>query len=468
MPETVEPIAGRREALGRIARTRAGVVDSARCGAGTAAADRPYGRGTAAAQRSAAYMMTAEPPAPPAAGSLLRDLSATHAANGIVAFLFAASGPLAIILAAGTRGGLSEADIASWIFGSLTINGLISIVYCLAYRQPLVFFWTIPGTVLVGPALASLGLPAVIGAYLATGLLMIALGALGLVRRAMAAVPMPIVMGMVAGVFLQFGLDWVRAFAGGPDIAVPMSLVFLAVSAVPPLSKRLPPLLAALAAGIAAIAFEGSFAPGLEQSGLLAVPRFTAPELSWPAMVELVVPLAITVLVVQNGQGIAVLTAAGHKPPVDSVAIACGVGSLACAAVGAVSTCLTGPVNAIISASGEQRTQYTAGVLVGALAVACGLAAPALTRLMLAAPAAFIATLAGLAMLRVLQSAFAIAFQGRFTLGALVTFLVTVAGLPLYNIGAPFWALIAGTAVSLLLERADWRNARASAPPAPS
>ena len=38
-------------------------------------------------------------------------------------------------------------------------------------------------------------------------------------------------------------------------------------------------------------------------------------------MAELVVPLAITVLVVQNGQGIAVLTAAGHDPPVDSIAV---------------------------------------------------------------------------------------------------------------------------------------------------
>ena len=51
-----------------------------------------------------------------------------------------------------------------------------------------------------------------IGAYIATGLLMIALGVTGWVQRAMAAVPMPIVMGMVAGVFLHFGLDWVRAF----------------------------------------------------------------------------------------------------------------------------------------------------------------------------------------------------------------------------------------------------------------
>ena len=93
-------------------------------------------------------------------------------------------------------------------------------------------------------------------------------------------------------------------------------------------------------------------------------------------------------------------------------------------------TCLTGPVNAIISAGGERRAQYTAGVLVGVLAIGFGLFAPLVTRLMLSTPPAFIATLAGLAMLRVLQGAFAVAFQGRFTLGALVTFLVTVAGIP--------------------------------------
>ena len=125
--------------------------------------------------------------------------------TALVGFLFAASGPLAVILATGTKGGLSEAELASWVFGSLAINGVVSIGYSLAWRQPLVFFWTIPGTVLVGPALGHLTFAEVVGAYIATGLLMIALGVTGWVRRAMAAVPMPIVMGMVAGVFLSSG-----------------------------------------------------------------------------------------------------------------------------------------------------------------------------------------------------------------------------------------------------------------------
>jgi benzoate membrane transport protein len=74
---------------------------------------------------------------------------------------------------------------------------------------------------------------------------------------------------------------------------------------------------------------------------------------------------------------------------------------------------------------------------------------------MLATPA-FVAALAGLAMLRVLQTAFTISFKERFTLGALIAFLVTVAEVAILNIGAPFWGLVFGFATSWLLERSDF------------
>jgi benzoate membrane transport protein len=354
----------------------------------------------------------------------------------------------------GTRGGLSAADLSSWLFGAFFVNGLISIAFCWIYRQPLVLFWSIPGTVLVGPALGHLTFPEVIGAFLASGALVLALGLSGWVRRAMEAVPMPIVMGMVAGVFLRFGLDLVGALHREFWIAGPMTAVFLAVTALPALARRLPPLIGAMVVGILVIAVLGGFHPEVGGGGL-ARPVLHAPAFSWAAMIELVVPLAVTVLVVQNGQGIAVLRAAGHRPPIDAITVACGAGSLLTAFLGTVSTCLTGPVNAIISGSGDERRQYTAGIAVGALGCLFGLLSPTVTRLMLATPGAFIATLAGLAMLRVLQSAFAIAFRDRCALGALVAFLVTVADIGLGGIGAPFWGLLIGVAVTLLLERGD-------------
>jgi len=398
------------------------------------------------------------PPLPPPGWrQVWADFGPRYAANGFVGWMFAATAPVAVILSVGTQGGLHEAELASWIFGVFFVNGLITLLFCWLYRQPLAFFWTIPGTVLVGPALGHLSFAEVIGAYYATGLLMLVLGATGWVRRAMQAVPMPIVMGMVAGVFLRFGLDLVRALHADIGIAGPMVAAWLGLSLAPALGRRLPPLIGALIVGVLAIIVLGRIDAAVLGAVEFARPVLHAPAWSAAAMVELVVPLAITVLVVQNGQGFAVLKAAGHEPPVDAITVACGAGALASAAVGAVSTCLTGPTNAILTSSGERGRQYTAGVFTGLLAVIFGLMAPAFTRLALAAPKAFIMTLAGLAMLRVLQTAFVASFKDRFTLGALVAFLVTVADLGLFNIGAAFWGLVAGFAVSWALERGDFR-----------
>jgi benzoate membrane transport protein len=374
-------------------------------------------------------------------------------AAAIVAFLFAASGPVAIILSVGARGGLSESDIASWIFAAFCLNSLISIAFTLAYRQPLVFLWSIPGAVLVGPALGHLGFAEVIGAFLATGLLMLVLGLSGWVRRAMEAVPMPIVMAMVAGVFLRFGVDLVLAFGAAPWIAAPMTAAFFLVTIVPKMSRLLPPLIAALIAGAAAIALLGAFKPPAGALFALAAPNLYVPQFSWAAMVELVVPLAITVLVVQNAQGITVLAANGHQAPINAITAACGVGSIITGIFGSVSTCLTGPVNALLSSGGEKSRHYSAALLFCVLAFAFGLLAPFFTRLLLATPPAFIATLAGLAMLRILQTAFTASFGGRFSFGALICFLVTVADVAIFRIGAPFWGLVLGLAASWLLER---------------
>jgi benzoate membrane transport protein len=388
---------------------------------------------------------------PPGLRDIASDIGPVYVANGFIGFVFAATAPVAIILSVGTKGGLSEAQFASWIFGVFFVNGLITMLFCWRYRQPLAFFWTIPGAVLVGPALEHASFAQVVGAFYVTGALVLVLGATGWVRRVMQAVPMPIVMGMVAGVFLRFGLDLVRSLHADAAIAAPMVIAFLLLSALPALGKRVPPLIAALLVGVIATALTGRLHGASLGSIEVVRPIFQAPAWSLPTLIELVVPLAITVLVVQNGQGFAVVKST----------VACGIGAIAIAAVGAVSSCLTGPTNAIITASGERSRHYTAGLVTGLLAVVFGLLSPAFTRLMLAAPKAFIMALAGLAMLRVLQAAFTMAFKDRFSMGALVALLVTVADLGILNIGAAFWGLVAGCGVSWLLERKDF----ASAPP---
>lgn len=386
-------------------------------------------------------------------------LPVTEMVNAFVAFLFAASAPVAIILGAGVRGGLTEADLASWIFAAFAVNGVLTIGMSIAYRQPLAFFWTIPGTVLVGAALTSLSLPEVVGAYLLTGLLMLGLGLTGWVRVAMDRLPMPIVMGMVAGVFVEFGLDWIRAFETDFLLVAGMSAAFFALTAMPRAARVLPPMIAVLAVGLLVLATqEGAMAPRAPGGAVLAQPGIYWPAFSVAATLELVVPLAVTVIAAQNAQGIVILRAAGHAPPVSAITNACGLTSLVTGMLGSVSTCLTGPSNAILVSSGRRERHWIAAVVLGGLAIVFGILAPLVTGLLLATPAAFLSTLAGLALLKTLQAAFQTSFGGRFALGALVAFLVTLAGLPILNIGAPFWGLVFGVATSLLLEREAFRK----------
>lgn len=382
-----------------------------------------------------------------------RAFSFTSLSNSVVAFLFACTGPVAIIISVATAGGLNDADIASWLFGGFAIGGLITILFSLLYQQPLSFAWTIPGTVLLGPALARLSFAEVIGAFIVTGILMAVLGLSGWISKVMDLVPMPIVMGMVSGVFLSFALGIISAFEQQLWVAAPMVLAYLCAAALPALQRVLPPVVAALLAGAVAVAATGTLVHTESAPSLLSLPQFYLPVFSWEALAELVIPLTIAVLVVQNGQGVAVLRAAGHKPPVNAMTLACGLGSLVFALFGAVCTCVTGPVNAVLVSSGERRYQYTGALAFGVFGIVFGFLAASATWLALKLPPAYIATLGGLAVLTVLQNSFVTAFSGRFSLGAMVTFLVTISGLTIWNIGAPFWGLVFGITVSRLLER---------------
>ena len=80
----------------------------------------------------------------PGVGRSISDFGILYAANGFIGWLFAVTGPVAIILAVGSNGGLSEAEIASWVFGVFFFNGLITLLFSWLYREPLIFFWTIP------------------------------------------------------------------------------------------------------------------------------------------------------------------------------------------------------------------------------------------------------------------------------------------------------------------------------------
>ena len=373
--------------------------------------------------------------------------------SGIVAAVFATTGPLALILSIAQLRGLSDVATIGWIFGGYGLGGVVSILFSSLYRLPLGMAWTIPGGALLLAALDHLSFGEVVAASFVSGLLIAVIGLSGMVAWIMRRIPMPVVMGMVAGVFLPIGLGLVNGFVAMPLLAAAMVAGFLVVSVLPAVRRSFPPILGAILAGTVVIVATGQVAEIPAGADWLVRPVVFQPEFTWRAMGELVLPLTIAVVGIQNVQGFTILREAKHEPPMNMLTVACGITSYFMAAVGSVPCTVTGPVNAVLVSTPRPERRFAGGVVFGIVIGLFGLFAPITIAVAAAVPVAFIGVLGGLAMLPVLSQSFRSGFSGGAPLGALIAFMVTVSEVKILNIGAPFWGLVFGYLVSLILDR---------------
>jgi benzoate membrane transport protein len=388
---------------------------------------------------------------------LPRSLTVPALTYGITAWLFAVTGPFLIYVNAARQGNLSALELNTWIFAGYFVCGLLSVALTLYYRIPLLMAITIPGGVLVAAALSHLSFQQVIGAYFVTGAVITLLGLTGFVKPIMEWLPMPIAMAMVAGVLLPFGMGVVTSLQQTPLVCGITLIAFLAVSLVKPLARRFPPVLGAIIAGFAATAVFGTADWHRISFETVEFTTF-APVFTWAAAIELVVPLALTVVAIQNAQGITILRNMGYQAPFNAITILSGVGSIIVAPFGSQSVCLAGPMTGIVTnpSVGAMDRRYAAAIVTGMLWMIFGLLSPMATAMSRILPGSLVDLLAGLALLEVLANCFAAAFGSSFRFGAIFTFLITISGVRLLNIGAPFWGLVAGTLFSLVLDREDF------------
>lgn len=408
-------------------------------------------------------MLEAGPGFASALRNLPRHLHGAAVSSALAAWLFAVMGPTMIVLGVAAARDLPPATVTAWIFGIYLMGAVMTLVLCLYYQQPIAGAFAVPAIILVGGALEHLSYHEVVGAYLLAGVVIFFLGATGLVQKAMRWLPMPVMMGMVAAVLLPMALGIVGSLQAAPLLAGSTMAVFLLCAGWPLLARRVPPVLAAIAAGLAAAGLTGS-ADWSAAVIRLVEPQIFTPTFSVAAAVELVLPLVLTTIAVQNPQGIAALTAMGYRPPITAMTVSTGLASIAGGFLGASTACIAGPSTAIIASAntGAKEGRYGAGVLLALMWLVFAALAPVAASITTVLPMALIRLLGGLALIGVLTSFFAAAFGGRFRLGALFAFVITLSGITLWSIGAPFWGLVGGTAASAILEQDDFRQMRAT------
>ncbi len=380
-----------------------------------------------------------------------RALRWNAAVTGLLIVLVTSTGPIALILEAARRGGLDAATTTSWVGMTWLLSGVFGLLLSLRHRAPVIGAWSTPGVALLAGSLPTHGINAAVGAYILVAVAVFLVGAAGWFDRLLAHVPRPVVMAMLAGVLFEFGVQTFVVLPQDPWLVVAMVGAYF-------VARRLQwraPVVAAAVAGVMVALLHGAFGR-IDASLSLLHLQFVRPEFSLASTVTLALPLFLVTMTSQYAPGAAVLTAAGYRVPVREALMAGGVLSLLSAPfanAGVNSAAISAAMGTSPDAEPDPERRYTVGVVAGLVYILVAVFTGTMLAFFGAMPATLLAGLAGLGLLSAIGSSVAEAFaQADYRESALMTFLVTVSGVTLLGMGAPFWGLVAGVGVHRLVE----------------
>ena len=384
----------------------------------------------------------------------MRDFSFGSVVAGFVAVLVGYTSSAVIVFEAARAAGATPAQTASWMWALGLGMGLTTIVLSLRYRMPVLTAWSTPGAALLITGVGGLPMAEIIGAFVLTGLAIVAIGLSGAFDRLMKRLPAALAAAMLAGVLLRFGLDAFGAMKSQFALVFAMFATYL-------VGRRVWPRFAvpvALAVGASIAGALGLFGV-LEWPTGLTRPEFVAPELSWAAAIGVALPLLVVTMASQNVPGVATLHAHGYTPPVSPIIATTGVATTLLAPFGGYAFNLAAITAAICmghDAHHDPARRYTAAVSAGVFYVLIGLFGAAVAGLFSAFPRELVLAIAGLALLGTIGNGLAAALKEESTRdAAVITFIVTGSGVTLFSIGSAFWGLVAGL---LALAVRGWRR----------
>ncbi|MBS0508749.1 MAG: benzoate/H(+) symporter BenE family transporter, partial [Proteobacteria bacterium] len=188
---------------------------------------------------------------------------------------------------------------------------------------------------------------------------------------------------------------------------------------------------------------------------VMAKPVLVVPQFSLGALLSLSVPLVLVSLTGQYLPGMAVLRLAGYQAPSRAVLAGTGLASLAVACFGGISIVLAAITAALCTgpdAHPDPARRYVAGMANGVFYLIGALFAGTVVLAFNAFPPAFIAALAGLALVGAIVSNIRmLADEPAYIESSVITFLVTASGMTIGGLGSAFWGIVIGLAAHLML-----------------
>lgn len=391
-----------------------------------------------------------------------KDLSLSAVVAGFVAVLVGFTSSVAIVFQAAQSFGATPAQITSWIWALGLGIGLCSLVPSLLLRKPVMVAWSTPGAAVLATAGAagSFSMGEAVGAFMVCSLLVILVGATRGLERVADRIPMEIASALLAGVLARFGI---QAFAAA-QTALPLVLLMVGAYLVARRMAARYAVVVTLVVGILWVLMTGQMAWSMEPVRL-AMPVFVAPQWSVSAIVSLAIPLFVVTMASQNLPGMAVIRASGYELPVSRLITMTGWASLVLAPFGAFALNFSAITAAICmgpEAHEDRLKRYTAAASCGAIYIVIGLFGALVTGLLTSFPKELVVAIAGIALLSTIGNGLASALRDeRHREPALITFLVTLSGITLMDIGSAFWGVVAG---SLALFVQQYKQSRSALP----
>ena len=391
-----------------------------------------------------------------------KDLSLSAFVAGFVAVLVGFTSSVAIVFQAAQSFGATPAQITSWIWALGLGMGLCSLVPSLLLRKPVMVAWSTPGAAVLATAGAagSFSMGEAVGAFMVCSLLVILVGATRGLERVADRIPMEIASALLAGVLARFGI---QAFAAA-QTALPLVLLMVGTYLVARRIAARYAVVVTLVVGILWVLITGQMAWSMEPVRL-AMPVFVAPQWSVSAIVSLAIPLFVVTMASQNLPGMAVIRASGYELPVSRLITMTGWASLVLAPFGAFALNFSAITAAICmgpEAHEDRSKRYTAAASCGAIYIVIGLFGALVTGLLTSFPKELVVAIAGIALLSTIGNGLASALrEERHREPALITFLVTLSGITLMDIGSAFWGVVAG---SLALFVQQYKQSRSALP----
>lgn len=375
--------------------------------------------------------------------NLKKDWSVSATVAGFLAVLISFSGPLIIFFQAAQQAGVSNAMMASWIWG-VSIGAAVSGIFLsIKYKSPIITAWSAPGTALLVTLFPNMSLNEAVAAYILAAMIIFLVGITGSFDKLLQLIPKGIAAGMMAGILFQFGIGLFTATDSMPFIVFSMLLCYL-------LAKRFSPrytMLWVLLCGIL-LSFVLGTVNQVDVDIALTVPTLIAPHWTWDAVFNLAIPLVIVSLTGQFLPGMSILHLSGYQTPAKSIISVTSLASLAVAFVGGITIVLAAITASLCTnkdAHELKEKRYIAGISNGLFYILGGLFAGSIVALFSLLPEELVAALAGLALLGAIASNMSISMANEAQRdSALITFLATASGMQFLGISSVFWGVAIG------------------------